>query len=153
MFSIWCSPAEIFGAPKRINIYCLQKKEEKKGRHYFLVFKFYYRLFAPLIGFWRPPRAFFTPKYLPYHRTLIWPTYGSFLQPNNFNSKFWRPLLMAPPSHSVPFSWHPLLMAPPSHGAPFSWRPLLMVSPSHGAPFSWRPLLMAPPSHGGAIKK
>ena len=46
-----------------------------------------------------PPGAFCTPKYFfPYHRTLIWPTYCTFLQPNNFNSKFWRPLLMAPPA-------------------------------------------------------
>ena len=76
------------------------KKKKKKGRHYFFSF---------LIGFWRPlklfgdpwsflatPGAFCTPKF-PHHRTLIWPTYGTFLQPNNFHSKFWRPLLMATP--------------------------------------------------------
>ena len=77
-----------------------RKKKEKKGRHYF--FGFSYRLLAPPGAFWRPlklfgaPGAFCTPKYFfPHHRTLIWPTYGTFLQPNNFNSKFWRPLLMA----------------------------------------------------------
>ena len=55
-------------------------------------------------AFWRPlelfgaPGAFCTPKYFPHHQTLIWPTYGTLLQLNNFNSKFWCPLLMAPPA-------------------------------------------------------
>ena len=77
-------------------------KNKKKGRHY--IFGFSYRLLAPPGAFWRPlnflapPGAFCTPKYFfPHHRTLIWPTYGTFLQPNNFNSKFWPP----------PFSWCP----------------------------------------------
>ena len=106
MFTIRRPPAEIFGAPTKYKIFTvsLKKKEKrkKKGRHYF--FGFSYRLLASPGAFWRPlklfgaPWSFFYPQiFFPHHPTLIWPTYGTFLQPNNFNSKFWRPLLMAPP--------------------------------------------------------
>ena len=104
MFSIRRPPAEIFGAPYKV-IFLLppkKKKKKKKGRHYF--FGFSYRLLAPPGAFWRPLKLFGAPWiflypqiFFPHHRTLIWPTYSTFLQPNNFNSKFWRPLLMAPP--------------------------------------------------------
>ena len=56
------------------------------------------------IGFLRPlqvfgaPWSFLYPKYFPHHRTLIWPTHGTFLQPNNLNSKFWRPISWRPRS-------------------------------------------------------
>ena len=102
MFSIRRPPAEIFGAPTAYKVIFLLSPKKKKGRHYFFGFSF--RLLAPPGAFWRPlklfgdPWSFLYPKYFfPHHRTLIWPTYGTFLQPNNFNSKFWRPLLMAPP--------------------------------------------------------
>ena len=75
------------------NFYCLLKI--KKGRHYFSVF---------LIGFLRPlelfgaPWSFLYPQiFFPHHQTLIWPTYGTYVQPNNFNSKFWRPFSWRPP--------------------------------------------------------
>ena len=62
---------------------CFQKT--KKYRRCFS-----YRFFAP-------PWSFLYPQiFFPHCRTLIWPTYGTFLQPNNFDSKFWRPLLMVP---------------------------------------------------------
>ena len=107
MFSIRRPPAEIFGAPTKYFLLSPKKKKKKnkiKGRHYF--FGFSYRLLAPPGAFWRPlklfgaPWSFLYPQiFFPHHRTLIWPTYGTFLQQNNFNFKFWRPLLMAPPGN------------------------------------------------------
>ena len=54
--------------------------------------------FAPLIGLWHSLKLFGAPwsflappNIFSLHRLLMWSTYGTFLQPNNFNSKFWRP--------------------------------------------------------------
>ena len=69
MFTIRRPPAEIFGAPTKYKMFTPKKKKKKVA----IIF------------------SVFTPKYFFLrHRTLIWPTYGTFLQPNNFNSKFWR---------------------------------------------------------------
>ena len=48
-------------------------------------------LFGAPEAFWRPLELFVPQILFSHLRTLIWPTYGTFLQPNNFNSKFWRP--------------------------------------------------------------
>ena len=61
-----------------------------------------YKIFTVSWSFLYPLELFVPQIFFPHHRTLIWPTYGTFLQPNNFNSKFWRLLLMAPPATPTP---------------------------------------------------
>ena len=82
-------PGLNFWRPYKVqNFYCLLKKRKKKVATIISVF---------LIGFLCPLKLFVHSNIFPHHRTLIWPTYGTFLQPNNFYSKFWCPLLMATP--------------------------------------------------------
>ena len=62
-------------------IYLLQQTKKTKKRLP-LFFGFSYRLFTPLICFRRPLELFVPPhSFFHQHRTLIWPTYCTLLQP------------------------------------------------------------------------
>ena len=94
MFTIRRPPAEIFGAPTKYKKFTVSKKKEKKGRYY--LFGFSYRLFAPLLSFWRPMKLYVPQIFFPHHRTLIWPKYGTFSSQINLIRNF-----------GAPFSWRP----------------------------------------------
>ena len=85
------SPAEIF-EPLQSTIFLLSPK----GRHYFFGFS-YLSILRPLQVFGAPLELFVPQIFFLHQQTLIWPTYGTYLQPINLNLKFWCTLLMAHP--------------------------------------------------------